>query len=46
MFHIAVILALLLFVRWTAATAPAAVEHVVVLDFTYRTELNQPTVKA
>ena len=46
MFHIAAILVLLLFVRWTPDTStPPAVENVVVVDFTNRTDLNKPTVK-
>ena len=45
MLHIAAILALLLFVRWTPDTSPAPVEHVIVVDFTNRTELNKPTSK-
>ena len=45
MLHIAAILALLLFVRWTPDTSLAPVEHVIVVDFTNRTELNKPTSK-
>ena len=45
MLHVAAILALLLFVRWTPDTSPAPVEHVIVVDFTNRTELNKPTSK-
>ena len=45
MLHVAAILALLLFVRWTPDTSPAPVEHVIVVDFTNRTELNKPTPK-
>jgi len=45
MLHIAAIIVLLLFVRWTPDTSTTPVEHVIVVDFTNRPELNKPRSK-